>query len=759
MGLVFLAGVQGQSMFSDCGIRCDTVDDCVVSDADKAFLEVWVGGTLPADAEAWIDDGGLFCGCVDGQCQFAEDKVAGEECTTAEVAGDCSERRCGFVMDADGDLVEGCVDGECTLGADAKAHNGCTCEKDNECLSRFCSEVSGKCEIEDLDFYDTCNVDEAWRCPGECVENTCIDWNVGTGDYCELDQECDSDNCVGNVCECQEVDGEVLGCWGWDDVCIDGECVGEGFLPEGWPCEYDTECHSDSCENDICTLSTVGLDEGDACNDYDAWIAETRADARAAMCINGVCIDDVCVAWGAAEGEDCYEIDEFCENPFTHFCSSDEAYTCQPLADEGEFCDDSDNCLGDLLCNDNECVECGSVANNAACDSDSACSSTLCAGEWVYDEVTFESEYVATCKGRNTLAKGAECLTSAQCESGYCTWEGLCDGPNANGEACDGHWDCESGFCGWEMGEGDTCDYGDESGDGWCDDWQGATECHVVIGVTCADGDGNADGDMCGYNDCDCDTIKCVAYEDDDDEGGDDWYCGEGGDDDEMDYCDTALVPLIAYLINEDIIDDPEDFMDEVEDYVEDLPSEQQGMLVDFLCCQMCGGEDGDESFWYNWMANEAGLTLDVDCDARSVEILDDKVCSSAGDRYGMLWGCADYGEVTEAYKYKSSVDLCGMIDCGAHGECINKGSECECSDDWTGAYCQNPPGVPPCTGVDCENGGTCIEATGKCDCAAGYTDPECGTVKPVQVTNVGSHLASGYLSLLVAIVASIALF
>lgn len=68
---------------------------------------------------------------------------------------------------------------------------------------------------------------------------------------------------------------------------------------------------------------------------------------------------------------------------------------------------------------------------------------------------------------------------------------------------------------------------------------------------------------------------------------------------------------------------------------------------------------------------------------------------------------------------------VCGTINCGAHGSCVEPNPVCICKDGYTGSRCETPP-VDPCAGVNCGAHGAC--SAGKCSCFVGWTGNNCET-------------------------------
>lgn len=68
---------------------------------------------------------------------------------------------------------------------------------------------------------------------------------------------------------------------------------------------------------------------------------------------------------------------------------------------------------------------------------------------------------------------------------------------------------------------------------------------------------------------------------------------------------------------------------------------------------------------------------------------------------------------------------VCGTINCGLHGKCVEPNPVCICNDSYTGTRCEVPP-PDPCSTVNCGTYGNCVG--GNCSCFGGYTGPNCTT-------------------------------
>ncbi|KAM9988491.1 hypothetical protein ACTFIZ_012225 [Dictyostelium cf. discoideum] len=103
-----------------------------------------------------------------------------------------------------------------------------------------------------------------------------------------------------------------------DNLCIHGKCLDFGFSTLGEDCEFNSDCATDElvCINEKCILSSTKNCDGDSAN---------------------------------------CNYDEYCESKFI----DGEGYThsCKLIKLEGESCLSDNDCLGNLLCRKDRCVQ------------------------------------------------------------------------------------------------------------------------------------------------------------------------------------------------------------------------------------------------------------------------------------------------------------------------------------------------------------------------------------------------------------------
>ena len=277
-------------------------------------------------------------------------------------------------------LDDSCVEGECagTLIACDDANpctadlcndeSGCyhepssgSCDDGDPCTSGdFCA--AGKCQPGPEDACDKCTGDEECApyddgnlCNGlmACVDETC---KLKPGSAVVCDTAGDT-QCVHNLCdpatgECALVPvGPGAACSDGDactknDVCLDGECVGEAI-----ECDDENQCTLDTCDTQagcVHTPGTAPCDDGDACTVLDA-------------CADGACQPGALV--------DCDDGDA---------CTADKCDPDVGCVHEAVACDDDNLCTEDSCDPDTGCayhpLEC---SDGLWCTGPEACSPEL----------------------------------------------------------------------------------------------------------------------------------------------------------------------------------------------------------------------------------------------------------------------------------------------------------------------------------------------------------------------------------------------
>ena len=306
------------------------------------------------------------------------------------------------------------------------------------------------------------------------------------GSDCQRDRDCESHECVEQVCTSPECVNEQLdsGETGTDcgGVCPKG-------CPPGDPCEIDADCANLVCTDDVCAEPTCGdhVQNGD----------ETGTDCGGPDPSCPRCeVGEPCLADSDCVSDSCE--DEYC------------ALVCpENLAD----CDgDLDNeCETNLLTDDEHCGTCENECSlphaTAECSGGSCIIATddddqpLCTAPWLdcNGEPEDGCEVNSEEDPDNCSACGVRCTDSngtPSCENGECGSE--CDTGFAD---CEGDYRCETNLqtsvnsCG-------SCDKecSDEEGSPWCRDG----ECGFTI---CDEGLGDCDGD----GECETDVTSSAA--------------------------------------------------------------------------------------------------------------------------------------------------------------------------------------------------------------------------------------------------------
>ena len=254
----------------------------------------------------------------------------------------------------------------------------------------------------------------------------------GDGEVCGAGQTC--------------VDGECLDVCSESSQCPDGCCIGDVCSPcksTGISCESGDECATGTCQDSVCVLASCGdgtlngnetdVDCGGDCGGCEPGEGCTVP----SDCVSGVCQDKQCLAPTCLDGvrngdEDCDDGAESasCDADCT-FAECGDGYV---NAQAGEVCDaegDTEDCDGDCTP-----VKCRDNYHNAAageeCDDgndidDDACSNQ-CFAATCSDGKRNGDEIGVDCGGDCGLCdQGDMCNVDADCASGHCTADGVCD--------------------------------------------------------------------------------------------------------------------------------------------------------------------------------------------------------------------------------------------------------------------------------------------------------------------------------------------
>lgn len=335
-------------------------------------------------------------------------------------------------VECEGDLVcrvQG-TEGVCVPGVE----QGSPCLNDYECQDEhFCHQGSGTCEPEGKEgdpcsFFDPDRPEvgtEKDACgPGLLCDprsNECAPANCTYGSQCDNDSECPEDLfCVQSRCQAKSKLNQ--GCY-QDVHCAEGRCDSYfgycvPFAVNGEFCDYDDDCKSKYCFNQVCTKALAVGAECSAGNE----------------CGQGYCNYEVAPAVCAARkeaGDDCTSNEECSANDESACLDS----KCTPLPqDDGDFCTDNFHCRSGNCSEDGECLAAGAEGTPCVVDTYDACGRGLyCQNE--------EGQAGGECVVQK--GPGDECENSAQCPNGNCEFvmgKYRCGTTSSLGEAmCDGN--------------------------------------------------------------------------------------------------------------------------------------------------------------------------------------------------------------------------------------------------------------------------------------------------------------------------------
>jgi hypothetical protein len=214
------------------------------------------------------------------------------------------------------------------------------------------------------------------------------------GDYCDAAAlscgSCRPEQAVGARC-------------GSDRECASGLCRAEQCVAPaelGAPCAEDADCASDECGDGACTTRTAFL--GRACSDA----SECGSDQR---CSQGKCAELLALGEACERDDDCQLacVDGLCG--LLAQCGEGAA---------GEPCASDDHCADPLRCDfvERRCEQ-------ALRDGES-CGSLLDCGRDSYCDKAQASDALGKCAPQKALS--APCRAASECQSQFCSDEGLC---------------------------------------------------------------------------------------------------------------------------------------------------------------------------------------------------------------------------------------------------------------------------------------------------------------------------------------------
>ncbi len=226
------------------------------------------------------------------------------------------------------------------------------------------------------------------------------------------------------------------------ETCERGECLG---LENGQKCNDSVQCQSKKCENQRCVM----LDLNEPCQ-------------RDKDCDSGKCEgsdgNKKCVGSLKSDGAVCSDHKE-CES---NYCADHKgARTCFTRLNNGESCDQSEDCISGYCNSSNQCAN-APKANGESCEKAEDCISGYCNslnqcadapkanGETCKNDAECISNFCSPLSKCSDAKKynGESCAKAGDCLSNYCNSLNQCaDAPKANGETCKNDAECISNFC------------------------------------------------------------------------------------------------------------------------------------------------------------------------------------------------------------------------------------------------------------------------------------------------------------------------
>ncbi len=547
----------GECDFADDneGFPCDDEDLCTIADfCEKGEC---IGGTSANcnDGNVCTDD---LCepevGCIptpntapceDGDICTVGDQCEGGECIHGpEISCDdgtvCTDDACdsdfGCVYTNN---VAPCDDGNpCTMGDHCvlglcESVETDTCDDANPCTTDYCDPATG-CVHEDntlpCNDADVCTIGDVCA-DGVCVGGvllSCNDGNLCTDDSCDNLSGCQY---VANSDPCDDQNTCTI-----SDMCVDGECVGEGSLDcdDANPCTKDICLPGGGCDHEDILGSCT---DGDPCTLNDSCQAGQCVPGPALDCDDGnPCTDDECALDGSCsntantascdDGNACTEGDHCADGSCVHAglldCDDDDVCTtdsCNPVSgcvstNNTVPCDDGNACTTGDVCSDGSCVSAGTLD----CDDNNPCTDDECdaqdgcqfaANEEQCDDLNACSDGDYCADGLCHPGDMIDCDDGNPCTDDYCTvGEGCQFVPNQ--DQCDDLNACSDGdFCaGGECQSGPPLECNDSNactGDECVDDEQCGVAlpfCHQNSCVQCTDDGHCDDGDPCTFDTC-----------------------------------------------------------------------------------------------------------------------------------------------------------------------------------------------------------------------------------------------------------------
>ena len=428
LGVLLLFGAAACAGSGDdaAPVHCDGNCDCTPPQT-VCVESRCVAGCVTTGCEA-----GYQCSLSTGFCRNPEAQRCGADADCSPPAAICEN----------GDCVAGCTLTCCAGGTicdqgtgrcSTEPHN--VCRDDGDCDPPATTCLGGTCTPA-----TACNDDLDCAAPAViCGEaGFCEDGCSRTG--CEADERCD-----GAAGRCVPDDGPEgcqsdVECSPPQQICVDTACVA-GCLTKG--CGDDERCET--------TTGRCVPDDGPHGCTRDADCTPPTT-----ICVDTACVDG-CGSIGCAEEERCETTTGRCVPDDTPICVRDEDCGAPSRICIGQTCVDG---CGTTGCNDGERCDattgrCMPDDTPTPCQTDAVCDppNTICVGE-----ICVEGCVATGCAGgercdydtgrchtvRENLPVGAECDTSSECASGWCTEVSTVYG--GTGRFCT-HFCCQGSHC------------------------------------------------------------------------------------------------------------------------------------------------------------------------------------------------------------------------------------------------------------------------------------------------------------------------
>ncbi len=440
---------------------------------------------------------------IGGPCDDPQDCSAGvcyqAECCQPRTG--CEPDECGTVGDGCGSTLacplcsgEACLnDSECLTGscnnsvcADPVPTGG-ACDSVDDCSSQtatceggYCREpVGGSCQNTSDCTGDlvcqgaVCKVPQDGGCTedGDCVDGlycpsgTCTPRPKQLNESCEADGECAN----GLICFCTSFESNV--CLPEDPTCVVEQRCTNGLckVPVDGACQQDSDCPADYyCPAGTCTYDFRG--PGEACN-----VTEQCETGLVCTCPNPTGSNGFCETGGTCktvvffaspcggesqicvEGLFCDPIGEACKVPPGGACQTDGndfecqvGYVCSGNRcivglQTGAVCTDASQCLGNMLCNQQDGATAKSccVQKSQACRTDDDC----CDNTIIFGDLVCRG---GVCTGLGQTNEGDPCASNDVCKAGLECLDpsglgSVCTSVKKRGQECDSRDICESG--------------------------------------------------------------------------------------------------------------------------------------------------------------------------------------------------------------------------------------------------------------------------------------------------------------------------